>query len=48
MGKLSRIVAAGRGLDAPQPMPDAKTVAAAAQAFTERARARMSKGSLAA
>jgi len=48
MGKLSRIVAAGRGLDVPQPTPDAKTVAAAAQAFAERARARMSKGSLAA
>jgi len=48
MGKLSRIVAAGRGLDAPQPAPDAKAVAAAAQAFAERARARVNKGSLAA
>jgi len=48
LGKLSRIVTAGRVLDAPQPAPDAKTVAAAAQAFAERARARMSKGNLAA
>ena len=41
MGKLSRIVAAGRGLEAPQHTPDAKAVAAAAQAFAERTRARL-------
>jgi len=49
LAKLSRIVAAGRGIQEPAP-PDAKAVAAAAQAFAERARARMAgvKGSLAA
>jgi hypothetical protein len=41
LGKLSRIAAAARALDAPSPATDAKAVAAAAQAFAERARARL-------
>jgi hypothetical protein len=43
IGKLARIAAAGRPLAEPQPAspPDPKAVAAAAQAFTERARARL-------
>jgi hypothetical protein len=51
--RLARIAAAGRGIQEP-PAPDAKAVAAAAQAFAERTRARVgasaggSKGSLAA
>ena len=46
--RLSRILAAGRGGEepAPVPVPDAKTLAAAAQAFAERARTRI--GALAA
>ncbi len=49
LSKLTRIVAAGRGLQEPV-APDAKAVAAAAQAFAERQRARLTgpKGSLAA
>ena len=47
-GKLARIANAGRAIDesAPQLVPDARSVAAAAQAFAERARAR--RGGLAA
>jgi hypothetical protein len=39
--KLTRIAGAGRPADEPAYVPDAKAVAAAAQAFAERARARM-------
>lgn len=44
--RLSRVLAAGRGGEEPAPVPDAKTLAAAAQAFAERARTRL--GALAA
>lgn len=40
LGKLTRIVGAARPATA-EPAPDAKSVAAAAQAFAERARARL-------
>jgi hypothetical protein len=40
--RLTRIAGAGRPADATPYVPDAKAVAAAAQAFAERARARMS------
>jgi Domain of unknown function (DUF6468) len=48
--RLTRIAGAGRALDETPAVPDAKSVAAAAQAFAERARARMGgqSGSLAA
>jgi len=50
LAKLTRIAGAGRGLDEPPAAPDAKAVAAAAQAFAERTRARMAghSGSIAA
>ena len=43
IAKLARIAAIGRPAAAPEPVspPDPKAVAAAAQAFTERARARL-------
>jgi len=41
LGKITRIAGLGRGADEPAPTPDAKTVAAAAQAFAERTRARL-------
>lgn len=40
LAKLVRITAAGKGAEDPQ-VPDAQSVAAAAQAFAERARARL-------
>lgn len=48
LGRLTRIANAGRGATEPAPplAPDARSVAAAAQAFAERARAR--RGGLAA
>ncbi len=48
LSKLARIANAGRGADEPAPafVPDARSVAAAAQALAERARAR--RGGLAA
>jgi hypothetical protein len=39
--RLTRIAGAARPADGPLAVPDAKAVAAAAQAFTERARARL-------
>jgi hypothetical protein len=39
--KITRIAGAGRVADEPAYIPDAKSVAAAAQAFAERTRARM-------
>jgi len=42
LGRLTRIAFAGRTVDETPPVPDAKAVAAAAQAFAERTRARMS------
>jgi hypothetical protein len=42
LAKLTRIAGAGRGADEPSTVPDAKSVAAAAQAFADRTRARMS------
>ena len=39
---ITRIAGAGRVADEPAYIPDAKSVAAAAQAFAERTRARMS------
>ena len=48
LARLTRIAVAGRAMPEP-PAPDAKAVAAAAQAFAERTRARMgSPGSMAA
>lgn len=41
LGKLARIAAVGRPQPEPVSPPDPKAVAAAAQAFTERARARL-------
>jgi len=41
LGKLIRITGAARSFDEPASAPDAKSVAAAAQAFAERTRARM-------
>lgn len=41
LGKLARIAAVGRPQSEPVSPPDPKAVAAAAQAFTERARARL-------
>ncbi len=41
MARLVRIAGAARPADEPAGVPDAKTVAAAAQAFAERARARV-------
>jgi septal ring factor EnvC (AmiA/AmiB activator) len=40
--RLSRIAGAGRPADEPAAVPDARAVAAAAQAFAERTRARLS------
>jgi hypothetical protein len=42
LARLTRIAAAGRAADERPAVPDAKAVAAAAQAFAERTRARMS------
>jgi hypothetical protein len=42
LARLTRIAFAGRVVDEAPPVPDAKAVAAAAQAFAERTRARMS------
>lgn len=42
LAKLTRIAGAGRGADEAAAVPDAKSVAAAAQAFADRTRARMS------
>jgi hypothetical protein len=42
LSKLARIAIAARPAESPPAAPDAKAVAAAAQAFTERARARLS------
>ena len=41
LARLTRIAGAARPADEPLAVPDAKAVAAAAQAFTERARARL-------
>jgi len=41
LGKITRIAGLGRGADEPPSTPDAKAVAAAAQAFAERTRARL-------
>ncbi len=41
LARLTRIAGVGRAGDEPSPVPDAKAVAAAAQAFAERTRARM-------
>jgi len=41
LGKLARIATVGRPVPEPILPPDPKAVAAAAQAFTERARARL-------
>jgi hypothetical protein len=41
LGKITRIAGLGRGADEPSSTPDAKAVAAAAQAFAERTRARL-------
>jgi hypothetical protein len=46
MARLSRILSATRGGEEPAPVPDAKALAVAAQAFAERARTRV--GALAA
>jgi hypothetical protein len=42
LSRLTRIASAGRPVDEVPSIPDAKAVAAAAQAFAERTRARMS------
>jgi hypothetical protein len=42
LSRLSRIAGAARPVDKPSAVPDARAVAAAAQAFAERTRARMS------
>lgn len=42
LSRLTRIASIGRPADEPAPVPDARAVAAAAQAFAERTRARMS------
>jgi hypothetical protein len=42
LARITRIADAGRSADEPPQAPDAKSVAAAAQAFAERTRARMS------
>jgi len=42
LARLTRIVNLGRPVGEPAPAPDARAVAAAAQAFAERTRARMS------
>ena len=42
LGKLTRIASIGRTPDRPEPVPDARAVAAAAQAFAERTRTRIS------
>src|ERR1019366_8876565 len=42
LSRLSRIAGAARPVDEPSAVPDARAVAAAAQAFAERTRARMS------
>ena len=42
LGKITRIAGLGRAADEAAPTPDAKAVAAAAQAFAERTRARLS------
>jgi hypothetical protein len=42
LAKLTRIAGIGRPADKPSPVPDAKAVAAAAQAFAERTRVRTS------
>jgi hypothetical protein len=42
LGKITRIAGAGRAEEPVAAVPDAKAVAAAAQAFAERARARVS------
>lgn len=41
LGKITRIAGLGRAADEPVSTPDAKAVAAAAQAFAERTRARL-------
>jgi hypothetical protein len=41
LARLTRIAGAGRPAEAARPAPDAKTVAAAAQAFAERTRSRL-------
>ena len=41
LARLTRIAGAARGADEPAAVPDAKAVAAAAQAFAERTRARL-------
>jgi len=41
LGKITRIAGLGRGADEAASTPDAKAVAAAAQAFAERTRARL-------
>jgi hypothetical protein len=43
LSTLGRIASAGRGIETPAAAPDAKSVAAAAQAFADRARARQSQ-----
>jgi hypothetical protein len=48
LARITRIAGAGRVADEAPQVPDAKSVAAAAQAFAERTRARMSSGSIAA
>jgi len=42
LARLTRIAGVGKPAAAPEPVPDAKAVAAAAQAFAERTRARLS------
>jgi len=42
--RITRIAGAARMADEPSPVPDAKAVAAAAQAFAERTRSRLSPG----
>lgn len=42
LARLTRIASLGRPAGEPAPVPDARAVAAAAQAFAERTRARMS------
>jgi len=45
LAKLTRIAGAGRMVEPRAPVPDAKAVAAAAQAFAERTRARLAGNS---
>jgi uncharacterized protein DUF6468 len=46
LSRIARIAGAARPADEAPPVPDAKSVAAAAQAFAERTRARMSGHSI--